>query len=110
RGRLRKVAVRGDARDEDVEGNTVAQQRDRLLDDARVVAAGVDDGVPLAPTEDVEPAVAVAVEHLRAREEVGIRLAARERRHLVAVRERGLGGRASRESCPADDQKSDSAS
>ena len=93
--RLREIPVRGDARDEDVEGHAAAQQRDRLLDDARVVAARVDHGVPFAPGENVEPAVAVAVEHLGAGEEVGVRLAARERGHLVTVRERSLGGRAS---------------
>ena len=109
-GRTREVGVGGDARDEDVERDRIAQQRDRLLDDARVVAAGVDDGVPLPATEHVEPAVAVAVEHLGVREEAGVRLAARERRHLVAALERGLGRGASREPRSADDQKSDSAS
>ena len=53
------------------------------------VAARVDDAVPRPAGERVQAAVAVADEVLRLGEELGVRAAAREDRHLVAARERG---------------------
>ena len=57
---LRERRVDGDARDEDVVADRGGEQARARADDARDVAGGVDDGVPLPAAEPVEPAVAVA--------------------------------------------------
>src|SRR5439155_2660623 len=90
RDRPAEVAVRGDARDEDVTANRIAQELRRVPDHARHVAARVDRAVPGSPLERTELAVAVAVQVLDVREELGIRATAREDRHLVTLGERGL--------------------
>src|SRR5581483_10174367 len=59
-----------------------------LAHDARHVAARVDDTVPAPAGERVELAVAVALQVLDLREELGIRLAAGEDRDVVSVGER----------------------
>jgi len=65
-----------------------------LADDAREVRRGVDHRVPVAASQRLQPAVAVAVEHLGAPgPEVAVRLAARERRHLVVACEPGFDDR-----------------
>ena len=103
--RLAEVAVHGDARHEDVALDRVAQQLDRLPEDPRHVAARVDDAVPASARERVERAVAVADEMLDLRKQLGVRLAAREDRHLVPVGERGVDGVPAEELRPAEDEQ-----
>ena len=55
--------------------------------------------------ERVEVAVAVALQVLDLREELGVRLPAREDRHLVPVRERGVDGVAAEELRPAENEQ-----
>jgi hypothetical protein len=68
-----------------------------LPDDARQVAGDVDHGVPAAVAQRVEAAVTVAVKLLDLREELGVRLPAREGRDLVPARKRAFDGRAAEE-------------
>ena len=57
------------------------------------------------PSSDGEPAVAVAVQLLDLREEVGVRLAAVEGRDLVAAGERGLDQGVADELRPAEQEQ-----
>jgi hypothetical protein len=91
-------------------GHRVAQQVDRLRDDARDLAAGVDDRVPPAPAQCIELPVAIAAQLLDVGVEPRVRLAPGEQRQLVAARERGIDDRAAEKLRPAEDQKPDRAS
>jgi len=73
-----------------------------LPDDARQVAGDVDHGIPVAVAQRIEVAVAVAVKLLDLREELRVRLPAREGRDLVPARERAVDGRAAEELRPSE--------
>ena len=103
RRRRREVGVDRDRRDEGVVAD-IAERIDRLPDDARHVAARVDDGVERAAGERGEVAVAVAVQLLDVREELGPRAAAVERGHGVPARERDLARVAAAELRAAEDE------
>jgi hypothetical protein len=83
----------------------LAQQLGRRAHDARHVPGGVDDGVPRTTREGVETAVAVALKALGLREQLRVRLAAREDRHLVTATERLLDDGATEELRPAEDEQ-----
>ena len=100
----REVGVDGDTRDEDVAAR-VAELLRRRAHVRRDVAGGVDDGVPAATREQGEVSLAVALQLLDLREELGVRLPAVEERQLVPAGERGLGGRPAEELGAADDQE-----
>jgi hypothetical protein len=68
-----------------------------LPDDARQVAGDIDHGVPVAVAQRVEVVVTVAVKLLDFREELRVRLPAREGRDFVPERERAVDGRAAEE-------------
>jgi hypothetical protein len=76
-----------------------------LAHDARHVAARVDDAVPGAAEKRVKVAVAVTLQALRLGKELGVRLAAREDRHLVAAGERGVDRVAAEELRSAEDEQ-----
>ena len=81
------------------------QQLRGLPHDPRHVAARVDDAVPDASGERAEVAVAVAGQVLHVREQIRVRLPAREDRHLVAVRERGVDDVPPEEDRAAEDEQ-----
>src|SRR4029077_4606101 len=99
--RLREVGVHGDTRDERVAADGVLEQLCRLANDARHVAARVDDAVPGSARERTEVAVAIAGEVLDLREELRVRLPAREDRDVVPGGEGGVDGMAAEELRPA---------
>jgi hypothetical protein len=103
--RAAEVPVDGDARDEDVSPDGIAQQLCRLPHDARHVAARVDHAVPCAPGERTEIAVAVSLQVLDLREELGVRLPACEDRHLVPARERRVDRLAAEELRASEDEQ-----
>jgi hypothetical protein len=80
------------------------EQLGGLPHDPRHLAGRVDRSVPLAPAQCVQVAVPVAAQLLDLREQVGIRLAAREDADLVAVRKRRFNDRAPQELRPTQDQ------
>jgi len=81
----------------------VAQERCRLLDDARVVAARVDDRVPGSAAQGVEAAVAVTDQRLGLGEEIRVRAPAVEQRYVMPSRQRLLDDGAPEELRPAED-------
>jgi hypothetical protein len=100
-----RLGVGGDARDEDVVVDGVAQQLGRGADDAGQVARRVDDRVPRAAFERAQVAVAIAAQLLGLREQLGVRLAAVEERDLVALLERVLDDGTAEELRPAEDEQ-----
>ena len=68
--------------------DVVAEQLRARTDHAGEISRGVDDRLPLAAAEPVDPAVAVADDSLELRIEVGGRRAPVEERELVPTLER----------------------
>ena len=103
--RRQRFGIDGQARDEDVVVHGAGEQLGRRSNHAGHEAARVDHRVPASPFERREVAVAVAAELLRLGEELGVRLAAVEERHLVPALERGFRCGAAEELRPAEDQQ-----
>ena len=82
----------------------LAENVERLLDEARDIAARVDDGVEGAAFERAEVVVAVAAQLLDLGEELGPRLPAVEQRDLVAPLECDVDGVAAEELRAAENQ------
>ena len=82
----------------------VAERVERRCDDARHVAARVDDCIEAPPVECREVTVAVAAELLDVRKELGARLPAVEERHDVPARERGIDRMAAKELRAAENE------
>ena len=94
-----------DARHEHVVADRTGEQLCARADHAREVSGRVDDGVPLAPTEPVEPAVSIARDALELGVELGVRAAAVEEGELVAALERGVDHRAPEELRPTEQEE-----
>src|SRR6185503_3807750 len=107
---LGEGGVDGDARDEDVVPDGVGEQAGALADDAGEVARGVDDGVPLAPAEALEAAVAVPDDPFELRIQAGTGRPPVEERHLVATREGNVDHRAPDELRATEQQQPHSSS
>src|SRR5262249_19781057 len=69
------------------------------------IGGRVEDGVPRPPAQRLEVAVAIALQLLHLGEELRVRPAAVERRHLVLARERRLDQRAPDEPRPTEQQQ-----
>lgn len=76
----------------------------RALDDPRVVGGDVDDDVPGAAAKRRQVLGPVAVQLLHLREELRVRPAAVEERHLLSASERRLGDGAAEKPGPAENQ------
>ena len=99
-----EVGVDRDARHEEVAAR-VTQQLGGVPHDARHVAGGVDDCIPPPSIERLEACVPVPTHSLRLREELGVRLAAREERQLVPASQRGVRDGAPQELRPPENQE-----
>ncbi len=103
--RLGEARVHRDARDEQVVAGRVGQRLGRGADHRGDVAGGIQHGVPLATFQRAEVGRPVAAQLLRFGEQLGIRLAAVEERHLVPARERRLDRSAPEEPRPAENEQ-----
>jgi hypothetical protein len=82
---LGHLRVHGAGRHEHVEPDVVLQHRQRILDELRHVAVGVDHGVEFAPFERRDVGHPIALQLLEIREQPGIRLAAVEERDGMPI-------------------------